>query len=68
MLIALGVIMLIPIWLRSRFLPGPLEQYWWVTLVGLPIALAGYELMLRVGRQLFERRRERILAVVEGRG
>jgi hypothetical protein len=68
MLIALGVIMLIPIWLRARFLRGPLEQYWWVTLVGLAIALAGYELMLRVGRQLFERRRERIMAIVEGRG
>jgi hypothetical protein len=68
MLIALAVIMLVPIWIHARFMPGPIEEYWWATLIGLAVALAGYELMLRQGRQLFEQRRERIMAIVEGRG
>jgi hypothetical protein len=68
MLTALGVIMLVPIWIHARFMPGPIEQYWWATLIGLAVGLACYELMLRVGGYLFEQRRERIMAIVEGRG
>jgi hypothetical protein len=68
MIVTFLVILIVPIVLRAVALPGPLEQYWWITVVALGAALALHALMLESAQRLLPGRRERLLSIVEGRG
>lgn len=61
------VALILPVVLRGVVMPGPIVQYWWAPLAALPAAVAVWELTCRSAARAFARRRERVLAVVEGR-
>jgi hypothetical protein len=59
--------MLLPQLLRSSVLSPVLLRYWWAALLAAPLAALLLHLTLRAGARTFTSRRERLLAVIEGR-
>jgi hypothetical protein len=52
---------------RQLLLPGPLVDYWWLSALVMMASAAAYAGSLGPASALFGRRRERMLAIVEGR-
>ncbi len=66
-MVMLMALMAVSAGVRQILMPGPLVNYWWVSVLVMTACAAAYAASFGPAAALFGRRRERMLAIVEGR-
>ena len=66
-MLMLMALMAVSAGVRQVLMPGPLVNYWWVSALLMTACAVAYAASFGPAAALFGRRRERMLAVVEGR-